>query len=488
MAKFYPSSGGGGGVSSDELTSTAEYVLQDMTYVGKDTNDEIGTGSMINYGAVSKSLNCGESYEIPTGYHKSGKVTANSLASQTSATATAAKILSGYTAYVNGVLVTGTVVINSLTSFKVAVSSGRNVVLTWTVPTAATGKPFSGVHVRYKTGSAPTSISDGTAIYTGTGSSTTSGSTSTATVTLPALNTTYYFSIWSYATIDGSKVYSSSYKTASCTTGSSVTKTYTSSTMVSLAGYTKIDVFCVGGGGAGGSQYGGKYYYGGGGGGGYTKTVTGYSISSGASLTVEVGTGGTAVSASNATGGTGGTSRVKLGSTIICEASGGAGGVGGTDTTNNDGGSGGSGGGSGRANGGTNGGNGRAYSSSYNAGTGQGSTTRPWGGSSGTVYSGGGGGGGRLYYEHEDDSSGHVRSTTEVGSGGTTGGGKGAILESDVASGFHHRWSIISQAVAGSANTGGGGGGGASYYDSDYGRYYANGANGGSGIVLIKFY
>ena len=57
----------------------------------------------------TSSLNCGGSYTIPAGYHNgSGKVTANSLASQTSADAGAGHILSGKTAWVNGSKVTGT--------------------------------------------------------------------------------------------------------------------------------------------------------------------------------------------------------------------------------------------------------------------------------------------------------------------------------------------------------------------------------------------
>ena len=38
--------GGGGGVGSDELTATAPYILEGYTYVGSDTNDEIGTSTM----------------------------------------------------------------------------------------------------------------------------------------------------------------------------------------------------------------------------------------------------------------------------------------------------------------------------------------------------------------------------------------------------------------------------------------------------------
>ena len=66
------------------------------------------TGTMVNRGAVSSSLNCGGSYTIPEGYHNgSGKVTANSLASQTAGTATANNLSNGAIAWVNGVKITG---------------------------------------------------------------------------------------------------------------------------------------------------------------------------------------------------------------------------------------------------------------------------------------------------------------------------------------------------------------------------------------------
>lgn len=66
------------------------------------------TGIMEDNGAVSQALNAGGSYTIPAGYHNgSGKVTGNSLASQTSATAAAGDIASGKTAWVNGAKITG---------------------------------------------------------------------------------------------------------------------------------------------------------------------------------------------------------------------------------------------------------------------------------------------------------------------------------------------------------------------------------------------
>ena len=66
-------------------------------------------GTMANNGAISKTLNAGQSYTVPAGYHNgSGKVTAASLASQTSGTAGAGDILTGKTSWVNGNKVTGT--------------------------------------------------------------------------------------------------------------------------------------------------------------------------------------------------------------------------------------------------------------------------------------------------------------------------------------------------------------------------------------------
>ncbi len=52
---------GGGGITSDETTVTASHVLANDTYLGADTNDEAGTGTMPNIQAVdpAKSISYG---------------------------------------------------------------------------------------------------------------------------------------------------------------------------------------------------------------------------------------------------------------------------------------------------------------------------------------------------------------------------------------------------------------------------------------------
>ena len=100
---FFLASGG----SINDVNFSASDLLSGKT--ANDSNGEIVTGTMPNKGAITASLNCGGSYTIPAGYHNgSGKVTANSLASQTGANAGAGDILSGKTAWVNGSKITGT--------------------------------------------------------------------------------------------------------------------------------------------------------------------------------------------------------------------------------------------------------------------------------------------------------------------------------------------------------------------------------------------
>ena len=66
------------------------------------------TGTMSNKGTLSQSLTAGASLTLAPGYYSGGTITSNTLASQTTSTATAADLASGKTAWVNGTKVTGT--------------------------------------------------------------------------------------------------------------------------------------------------------------------------------------------------------------------------------------------------------------------------------------------------------------------------------------------------------------------------------------------
>lgn len=99
------------------VTATAADVLTGKVFVD-DEGNEI-TGTMLNRGAVTSSLDAGDSYTIPAGYHSgTGKVTANSLASQTGVdegktAIVAATVLVGSQGWVNGAKVSGTMANNT---------------------------------------------------------------------------------------------------------------------------------------------------------------------------------------------------------------------------------------------------------------------------------------------------------------------------------------------------------------------------------------
>ena len=101
---------GGGGVSSDDLTARAAHVLAGKKFVGEDTDDDVGVGTMPNNGQVSRTLRAGENLQIARGYHDgTGVVNAVPLADQTAGNAGTGDILSGKTAWVNGRRVDGSV-------------------------------------------------------------------------------------------------------------------------------------------------------------------------------------------------------------------------------------------------------------------------------------------------------------------------------------------------------------------------------------------
>ncbi|MGX9134052.1 glycine-rich domain-containing protein [Rummeliibacillus sp. JY-2-4R] len=324
--------------------------------------------------------------------------------------------------------------------------------LDWTNPVDT---KYKGIVIRYKLGSYPTSPTDGTLFY----DSNDATPVNTFTKTGFTDGTTYYIRAFAYTYKNATRVYTTD------TTGAQTTavplqvkgiQTFTASTTWTVpAGVSKLDVHIVGGGGAGGSFTSG-YYGAAGGGGGYTKPLLGLSVVAGTSKSIVVGAGGIAPSSSGK-GGDGGAS-----SFDTYTAAGGKGG--GSSSESYVGGAGGAGGGTGGGDGingysfggdgGFDGANGQA--SARPGGVGQGTTTKAFGETSGTLYSGGGGGG--SYSSTGSDIA---------GAGGAGGGGKG---------GWRGSASTMLPG-AGSANTGGGGGGGNN----------ARGGAGGSGIVVVRW-
>lgn len=384
--------------------------------------------------------------------------------------AQAAHVLAGEAFYTTDPKVkqTGTMTVNSILSFSAQAYSGRQILLKWQNPYAATGKPLSGVHVWYSTGGYP-GAGGGTWIYSGYGGNAASGGWCQAIVTLPALNATYYFTACSYATCSAGDMWGSTFNAAAAT-GTDLWLTITGSQNYTIpSGYGMADLFAVGGG-SGGKRGGG------GGGSGYTQTATGIAVSTGQVLSMIIGGGGS----SNSAGGT--SSVVRSGVTLITANGGGSGGISINMSTGVSGGSGG--GTSGYVhsgyynggNGGADGGNGASVQG-YAPGGGQGRTTRGWGSASGTLYAGGGGGGG----------DGYLSKYTGGGAGGAGGGGAGGV--------GGYRWeqddtwyySAGTPGSNGAANAGGGGGGGGySWYDSK--APHGSGGNGGSGIILMHLY
>lgn len=412
----------GGGIPDDLNTTPAE-VLEGYKFIGS-LQDDIEVGTL--------------------------KITGNANANH---------VLKDKTFYTTNpkTKVTGKLEVNNVSNLVLTLSSGRNIVVKWTNPATTSGRPYSGVYIRYQTGSYPSTTS-GTQAYKGVGSNQDPSAVSQVNLSLPALDTTYYFIIYSYCVTSNGELLGEQLK-ATVRTGTIQTISIKSTQNYTIpAGYNSIDIFCVGGGGGGGAGYrftSNAYEQGGGGGGGgYTTTALNIGVAVGQIMNCVIGNGGGQNTAINGPGGTGGTTSVSRGGIVLCTANGGKGG---------DGANGGYGG-----NGGSRGGSGgyndlepspviNAGGKGYadGAGTGsQGYTTRAFREAGNTLYSGGGGGGGVT--------------NGNPGNGGAGGGGAGGTPNGT--------------GNAGVANTGGGGGGGGG---AVYGTAKAGGP-GGSGVVLIR--
>ena len=264
------------------------------------------------------------------------------------------------------------------------------------------------------------------------------------------------------------------------TSGNYRIHTFTSSSNFVLTKSIACEYLVVAGGGAGGANDGGQDFSGGSGGGGAGGYRTGTITPSANTHAVTVGGGG-AGNNSAAAGGDGGNSA--FGSIV----SGGGGGGAGVNNAGSNGRNGGSGGGAGGDDGstlftggsgtsgqGNNGGN--AGGSNSNAGGGGGGGAGAVGETAANGFAGGDGGTGVVNSINGSSAvwagggGGSVGAGGDKGLGGPGGGGAGAARN-------------LSNAVAGISNTGGGGGGGA---DSNVTSQKA-GANGGSGIVIVRY-
>lgn len=277
-------------------------------------------------------------------------------------------------------------------------------------------------------------------------------------------------------------------------------------------GVKKVDVFLVGGGsgGAGSSIIGtseSRTSFGGfGGSSGYTLTQLDFPVTPNSQISVVIGAGGAGAANASDNYDITNAKATKGGDTKFgtLTASGGGGYVLGTyydsSYTNfygslmGPGGSGGGWGGEGNhvygsysenaINGASDGGKASYYGWYKLAPPGQGTTTRAFGESTGTLYAGGGGGG--CGYEQIPNTDGDNEYVNGIrGEGGAGGGGAGA--------GCLTRRGSMNYSVAGTANTGGGGGGGGrsasssgSTTSSSYTKYNP-GASGGSGIVIVRW-
>ena len=245
--------------------------------------------------------------------------------------------------------------------------------------------------------------------------------------------------------------------------------TYTSTssfTISSCSSPGNVEVLIVAGGGGGGK---GGGFCGGGGGGGVVYQPA-FAISPGTIYSVQVGGGGLGAT-SDANGANGGNSSFSY---LVATGGGGGGRNGSAGVTGGSGGGGGenSPGGPGTAGQGFGGGNGVGGSSNGGGGGGGAAGT---GGTGATPVGGGAGGPGvsnsisgtAVHYSGGGGGGAHFN---PGGIGGTGGGGKGGKLDNAGSGNI--------PAVNGASNTGGGGGGGC---------VTVNGANGGSGIVIIRY-
>ena len=131
------------GAMPNNTGTNKELSLNETWVIPKGYHDGNGrvTQNIPNNGAINANLNCGQSKDIPAGYTNGGRITANSLASQTPANADASTIIAGRNAWVNGNLITGNamkaksiVTIETITRNGIGWTAGGTVEITFNTP------------------------------------------------------------------------------------------------------------------------------------------------------------------------------------------------------------------------------------------------------------------------------------------------------------------------------------------------------------------
>ena len=119
----------GGGTDTSDATATSEVILSGYScYV----NDELVTGSMVAQNPGNQSLTPGGEYTIAEGYYDgTDEISVTSLSENTSATATADYILTGYTAWVNGSSVSGSMANRGNVSQSLGVNGSYTIPVGW---------------------------------------------------------------------------------------------------------------------------------------------------------------------------------------------------------------------------------------------------------------------------------------------------------------------------------------------------------------------
>lgn len=93
---------GGGGVGSDETTATKDTVLKDYTYLGADTDDEIGTGTIESMEGTTVIPSASQQTVSTSGKYLTGDVIVSAVANLTAANIANGKVVGGTTGTYKG--------------------------------------------------------------------------------------------------------------------------------------------------------------------------------------------------------------------------------------------------------------------------------------------------------------------------------------------------------------------------------------------------